>query len=62
MVRRRGRTIGTFLIGAGVLIALAYALFGDPASWRTVPSPVMKAQGSQPEPSLAVGASVDSFR
>jgi hypothetical protein len=28
------------VIGAIVLIALAYALFGDPISWRTMPSPV----------------------
>jgi hypothetical protein len=58
MDRRRGRTIGTFLIGAFVLIAFAYSLFGNSTGWRTMPSPVMKAEVSQSERSLAVGASV----
>ena len=58
MYRRRGRTLGTFVIGAFVLIAFAYALFGDSVGWRTMPSPVMKAEVSQSERSLAVGASV----
>ena len=58
MYRRRGRTLGTFVIGAFVLIAFAYALFADSVGWRTMPSPVMKAEVSQSERSLAVGASV----
>ena len=58
MYRRRGRTLGTFVIGAFVLIAFAYALFGDSVGRRTMPSPVMKAEVSQSERSLAVGASV----
>ena len=58
MDRQRGRTIGTFLIGAFVLIAFAYSLFGGSTNWRTMPSPVMKAEVSQSERSLAVGASV----
>jgi hypothetical protein len=58
MGRRRGRTIGTFLIGAFVLIAFAYAFFGDSVGWRTMPAPVMKAEVSQSERSLAVGSSV----
>lgn len=57
MYRRRGRTIGTVLIGTFVLLAFGYALFGDGAL-RTMPSPVMKAAVSQSERSLAVGASV----
>ena len=59
MVRRRGRTIGTFVIGAIVLIALAYALFGDPISWRTMPSPVFKAQVFHSEFSLEADGNVD---
>jgi PRC-barrel domain len=58
MYRRRGRTVGTLVIGAFVLIAFAYALFGDSVGWRTMPSPVMKAEVSQSERSLTVGASV----
>ena len=58
MGRRRGRTTGTFLIGAFVLIAFAYALFGHPAEQRTIPSPVVKAEMSHAERSLSVGASV----
>jgi hypothetical protein len=58
MYRRRGRTVGTFVIGAFVLIAFAYALFGDSVGPRTMPSPVMNAEVSQSERALAVGASV----
>jgi ABC-type transporter Mla subunit MlaD len=58
MDRRRGKTIGTFLIGAFVLIAFAYSLFGDSTGWRTMPSPVMKAEVPQSDRSMAVGANV----
>jgi hypothetical protein len=57
MGRRRGRTIGTILIGTFVLIAFVYALFGN-RTLRTMPSPVMKAAVSQSERNLALGASV----
>jgi hypothetical protein len=57
MGRRRGRTIGTILIGTFVLIAFVYALFGN-GTLRTMPSPVMKAEVSQSERNLALGASV----
>ena len=58
MYRRRGRTLGTFVIGAFVLIALAFALFSDSHGWRTMPSPAMRAELSQSKRSLVVGASV----
>ena len=57
MGRRRGRTIGTILIGTFVLLAFIYALFGNGAL-RRLPSPVMKAEVSQSERNLAIGASV----
>ena len=46
------------MIGAFVLIVFAYTLFGGPTGWRTMPSPVMKAEVSQSARPLAVGASV----
>jgi hypothetical protein len=58
MDRQRGRTIGTFLTGAFVMIAFTYTLFGDRVALRTMRSPVMKAEVSQLERSLAVGARV----
>ena len=57
MYRRRDRTIGTVLIGAFVIFAFGYALFSD-GPLRTMPSPVMKAEVSLSERSLAVGANV----
>jgi hypothetical protein len=57
MGRRGDRAIGTVLIGTFVLIAFAYALFGS-RTLRTMPSPVMKAEVSQSERNLALGASV----
>jgi hypothetical protein len=57
MGRRRGRTIGTILIGTFVLLAFIYALFGN-RTLRTMPSPVMKAEVSQSERNLALGAIV----
>jgi hypothetical protein len=47
MGRRRGRTIGTLLLAAGAALLLAYALFGDRLGWRTMPTPVVKAQASR---------------
>jgi hypothetical protein len=58
MDRQRGRTIGTFLTGAFVVVAFTYALFGDRVGLRTMRSPVMKAEAAQLERSLAVGARV----
>ena len=47
MRRRRGRTIGTLLLGVGALLSLAYTLFGDGLAWRTIPTPVVKAASTQ---------------
>jgi hypothetical protein len=45
--RRRGRTIGTLLLGAGALLLLAYALFGEQVSRRTIPAPAVKAASAR---------------
>jgi hypothetical protein len=47
MRRRRGRTIGTLLLGVGALLWPAYALFGDRLAGRTMPTPVVKAASTQ---------------
>jgi hypothetical protein len=47
MRRRRGRTIGTLLLGAGALLLLAYALFGEQVSRRTIPTPAVKAASAR---------------
>jgi hypothetical protein len=43
MYRHRGRTVGTFIIGAIVVIAVIYAAFGRLGS-STMPTPHVKAQ------------------
>ena len=43
MYRHRGRTVGTFVIGALVVVAVIYAAFGRLGS-STMPSPHVKAQ------------------
>ena len=43
MYRHRGRTVGTFIIGAIVVIAVIYAAFGRLGS-STMPMPHVKAQ------------------
>ena len=43
MYRQRGRTIGTFIIGAIVVVAVIYAAFGRLGS-STMPTPHVKAQ------------------
>jgi hypothetical protein len=43
MYRHRGRTTGTFIIGAIVVIAVIYAAFGRLGS-STMPTPHVKAQ------------------
>lgn len=43
MYRRRGRTVGTFIIGAIVVVAVIYAAFGRLGS-STMPTPHVRAQ------------------
>lgn len=43
MYRRRGRTVGTFIIGAIVVVALIYVALGRLGS-STMPTPHVKAQ------------------
>ena len=43
MYRRRGRTLGTFIIGAIVVAAVIYAAFGRLVS-GTLPIPHVRAQ------------------
>jgi hypothetical protein len=51
MYRRRGRTVGTFIIGAIVVVALIYTAFGRLDSSRT-PIPHLKAEAEKSERSL----------
>ena len=55
--RRRGRTIGTVIIGACVLLMAAHALTRDRDS-RAFPLPAMKANISELERTLHRGAGV----
>ena len=57
-MRRRGRTIGTILVGLAILVSLAALFFPERLGWRTMPHPVKKAALSQDERDLAVGAPV----
>ena len=57
-MRRRGRTIGTILVGLAILVSLAALFFPEQLGWRTMPHPVKKAAISQDERNLAVGAPV----
>jgi hypothetical protein len=57
-MRRRGRTIGTIVVGLAILVSLAALFFPEQLGWRTMPHPVKKAAISQDERNLAVGASV----
>ena len=59
-MRRRGRTIGTIVIGLVILVSLAALFFPEQFGWRTMPHPVKKAAVSQDERNLAVGAPVRS--
>jgi hypothetical protein len=56
--RRRGRTIGTFIIGACVLLLFAHALFGERFRWRPHGLPVVKAEISPTERAISVGDAV----
>ena len=58
MLRRRGRTIGTFIIGTCVLLLFAHALFGERFPWRPHGLPVVKAEISPAERAISVGAAV----
>ena len=51
MYRRCGRTVGTFIIGAIVVVALIYAAFGRFRS-TTIPTPHLRAQVGTAEPTL----------
>ena len=57
-MRRRGRTIGTIVVGLAILVSLAALFFAERLGWRTMPHPVKKAALSQDERNLAVGAPV----
>jgi DNA-binding response OmpR family regulator len=50
MYRQRGRTIGTFVIGALVVVAVIYAAFGRLGS-STMPAPHVRAQHGAAETS-----------
>jgi hypothetical protein len=56
--RRRGRTIGTFIIGACVLLLFAHALVGERFRWHPHGLPVVKAEISPAERAISVGADV----
>ena len=58
MYRRRGRTIGTFIIGAIVVAAVIYAAFGRLVS-GTLPIPHVRAQLDTAEPSARSKPSSD---
>ena len=51
MYRRRGRTVGTFIIGAIIVVALIYTAFGRLGSSKT-PIPHVKAEVGRSELSL----------
>jgi len=58
--RRLGKTIGTFSIGACLLLILAHALFGDRVRGALAPYrlPVMRAEISPAEHAVSLGAPV----
>jgi hypothetical protein len=56
--RPRGRTIGTFIIGACMLLLFAHALFGERFRWRPHGLPVARAEISLTERAISVGAAV----
>jgi hypothetical protein len=56
--RRRGRTIGTIIIGSCVLLLFAHALFGERFRWHPHGIPVVKAEISPAERAISVGADV----
>jgi hypothetical protein len=43
MYRHRGRTVGTFVIGAIIVVAVIYAAFGR-LGWSTMATPHVRAQ------------------
>ena len=51
-------TIGTFIIGACVLLLFAHAFLGDRLRWRPHGLPVVKAEISPAERAISVGAAV----
>lgn len=58
MPRRRGRAIGTLIIGACVVVAFGYALSNYSERSPTLPFRAMKAEVGAAERALAPGASV----
>ena len=58
MPRRRGRTIGTFIVGACVLLLFAHALFGERVRWPTHNISLIKAESAPAERLVTVGTAV----
>lgn len=56
--RRRGRTIGTFIIGACVVVLFVVALFGERFRWHPYGLRVMKAEVSAAERAISVARGV----
>jgi hypothetical protein len=50
MYRHRGRTVGTFVVGAIIVVTVIYVAFARPGS-TTMPAPHFKAQLGATEPS-----------
>ena len=58
MTRRRGRTIGTFIVGASVLLLFVHALFGERVRWPTHNISLIKAESAPAERLVTVGTAV----
>ena len=58
VARRRGRTIGTFIVGACVFLLFAHALFGKRLHWSADSLPFMKAESASEERLLSLGTAV----
>src|SRR5436853_931350 len=58
MPRRRGRTIGTLIIGACILLLFAHALFGERFRWPVNGLPAMKAEIASTERVPSIGTPV----
>jgi hypothetical protein len=58
VLRLRGRMIGTFVVGAFVILIFAHALVGERLRWAPHGLPVVKAEITPAERSLSVGAAV----
>jgi len=58
MPRRRGRTIGTFIVGACVLLLFAHALLGERFRWPAQNISLIKADSAPAERLVTVGTPV----